>query len=89
MGTVYKKSYTKPLLKGAELFTRKGQRFARWKDSKGRKRTAKLTVGGTGSDGSRFRRGHIPPSIAMGRDVLWKSRPVAGMRRQRGRCLSI
>jgi hypothetical protein len=32
MGSVFKKTYTKPLPAGAELFSRKGQRFARWKD---------------------------------------------------------
>ena len=44
MATVFKKTYTKPLPDGAELFTRKGQRFARWKDGKGKTRTAKVTV---------------------------------------------
>ena len=49
MGTVYRKSYTKPLPKGADLFTRKGERFARWKDRKSKARTARVT---TGEDGS-------------------------------------
>jgi hypothetical protein len=31
MGTVYRKTFTKPLPPGAELFTRKGQQLARWK----------------------------------------------------------
>ena len=44
MATVFRKTYTKSLPDGAELFTRKGQRFARWKDSKGKTRTAKVTV---------------------------------------------
>ncbi len=35
MGTVYRKTFTKPVPAGAETFTRKGQRFARWKDRKG------------------------------------------------------
>ncbi|MCH7885841.1 MAG: hypothetical protein IIC01_11410 [Planctomycetes bacterium] len=35
-GTVYKKTYTKPLPPDAEAFTRKGERFARWKDAKGK-----------------------------------------------------
>lgn len=35
---------------GAEIFVRKGQRLARWKDSKGKTRTAPLTVGEDGSD---------------------------------------
>jgi integrase len=49
MGTVFKKTVTRPLPKGAELFTKQGQQFARWKPSKGRARTAKVT---TGKDGS-------------------------------------
>jgi integrase len=34
--------YTKPLPPGAEVFTRKGKRFARWQDSKGKRREAPL-----------------------------------------------
>ncbi len=44
MGTVYRETFTKPLPSGAELFTRKGERFARWPDRRGRKRTAKVTT---------------------------------------------
>jgi integrase len=44
MGTVFRKSVTKPLPAGAELFTRKRQQFARWKDRRGRTRTAPITV---------------------------------------------
>src|SRR5262249_41718309 len=50
MGAVFKKTVTKPLPAGAEIFTRKGDRCARWRDSKGRTRTAALTVGKDGSD---------------------------------------
>lgn len=50
MATVCRKTYTKPLPTDAELFTRKGERFARWKDAKGKTRTAKVT---TGKDGSK------------------------------------
>ena len=46
MGTVYKESFTKPLPPGAEILIRKGQRFARWKDAKGRSRTAPMTKDG-------------------------------------------
>lgn len=48
MGTVFKKSFTKPLPAGAEVFTRQGQQFARWKDAKGKVRKAAAT---TGTDG--------------------------------------
>ncbi len=50
MGTVYKKTVTRPLPKRAELFTKNGQPFARWKPAKGGKtRTAKVTTGADGS----------------------------------------
>lgn len=49
MATVLKKTFTKPLPEGAELFTRKGRRLARWKDAKGKTRAARLT---TGQDGA-------------------------------------
>ena len=49
MGTVFKKTVSRPLPKGAELFTKQGQQLARYKPSKGRARTAKVT---TGKDGS-------------------------------------
>ena len=32
MATIYKKTYTKLLPPNAEVFSRKGERFARWKD---------------------------------------------------------
>lgn len=48
MGTVYRETYTKPLPEGAEVFTRDGECWARWKarDRKGneRTRTARVTV---------------------------------------------
>lgn len=50
MGTVLKKTVTKRLPTGSETFVRKGERFARWKDRRGKTRTAPLTVGKDGSD---------------------------------------
>ena len=50
MGAVYKKTVTKVLPAGSEIFERKGERFARWVDAKGKKRTAPLTTGNDGSD---------------------------------------
>jgi len=50
MGTVYRKSFTKPLPTGAEIIMRTGKRFARWKDAKGKSRTAPLTTGTDGTD---------------------------------------
>ncbi len=49
MGSVFKKTVTKALPAAAEIFTRKGERFARWK-TKGKTRTAPLTMGEDGSD---------------------------------------
>ena len=48
MGTVYRKTATKPLPAGAKLIVRKGQRLAEWKDAKGKTRTAPLTTGQEG-----------------------------------------
>jgi integrase len=50
VGTVFKKTYTKPLPLGAETFIRKGERFARWRDRRGKTRTAPLTNGEDGSE---------------------------------------
>ncbi len=50
MGTVYKKTATKPIPHGAELFTKNGKRFARWKPSTGKTRTAPVTTGNDGTD---------------------------------------
>jgi hypothetical protein len=49
MGTVFKKTTTRPLPPGAEVIVRKGERFARWK-AKGKTRTAPLTTGEGGAD---------------------------------------
>jgi len=47
MASVFRKSYTKPLPATAELFTRRGQEFARWRVG-GKLRTAKVTTGKNG-----------------------------------------
>ncbi len=49
VGSIRRKTYTKPLPDGAELFTRKGETFARWKDGRGKTRTAPATTGADGS----------------------------------------
>ena len=49
MGAIFRKTFTKPLPADAETFARKGEVSARWKDRKGRARTARVT---TGKDGS-------------------------------------
>lgn len=50
MGTVFKKAVTKAKPKTAEVFTHKGERWARWKDAKRRTRKAKLTTGEGGQN---------------------------------------
>lgn len=44
MGVVFKRTATKPLPVGAELFARKGERFARWTSAKGKTRTAPVVI---------------------------------------------
>ena len=50
MGTVFKKTATKPLPVGAKIIVRKGQRLAEWLDAKEKRRTASVTVGRNGTD---------------------------------------
>src|SRR3954470_7483280 len=50
MGSTFKKIVTRPLPQGAEIVVRKGERLARWRDSKGKVRTAPLTTGQDGFD---------------------------------------
>ena len=47
MATVYKETFAKPLPTDAEVYTRKGQRFARWRDSKGKRRMGRLNADGS------------------------------------------
>jgi integrase len=49
VGTVFRKQITKKLPDAAELFIRKGERFARWRDAKGKARIAPVTVGRDGT----------------------------------------
>ena len=44
MVTVYKKTFTKPLPANAEVFTRKGEKMARWKTARGKAKTASVTT---------------------------------------------
>ena len=50
MGTVYGETHTKPLPDEAELFTRKGEPFAKWRDRRGKRRTARVVTGNGRSD---------------------------------------
>jgi integrase len=46
MGSVYRKAVTKSLPADAEIIIRKGEKLARWRDGKGKTRTATLTDAG-------------------------------------------
>ena len=50
MASVFRKTATKPLPANAEIIIRKGERLARWKDSRGKNRTAAVTTGRDGTD---------------------------------------
>lgn len=50
MGTVFRKTVTKAMPPSAEIIERKGQRHAKWIDSKGKSRTAPMTTGNDGKD---------------------------------------
>jgi len=50
MGTVYRKTATKPLPAEAKIIVRKGQRLAEWTDAKKKRRTATVTTGRDGTD---------------------------------------
>lgn len=49
MGTIFKKTVTRPLPAGAEIVTRQGARIARWK-VRGKTRTAPIITGQDGTD---------------------------------------
>lgn len=49
MGTIFRKTFTKPLPAGAKIIVRDGERPVRWKDAKGRTRTA-IMVGDDAAD---------------------------------------
>ena len=50
MGSVFKKTVTRPLPPNAEIITRQGVRLARWRDGKGKTRTSPVTIGKDGTD---------------------------------------
>ena len=50
MGCVHSKTVMKPLPSGADIFVRKGERFAYWRDAKRKIRTAELTKSKDGAD---------------------------------------
>jgi len=50
MGTIYRRNILKLVPAGAELFTKRGKRFARWTDRRGKTRTAEIHVTQVGGE---------------------------------------
>src|SRR3954447_17545725 len=50
MGSVTRKTFTKPLPPSAEIIIRQGVRLARWRDARGKIRTAPATTGNDGTE---------------------------------------
>src|SRR5262249_40524233 len=67
MGTVYRKAVTKPLPANAEVITRKGEKLARWRDAKGKTRTAPLTDAG---DRIRIESGTVYAQLRDGQGIV-------------------
>src|SRR6188768_3119230 len=57
MASVYRKTVTRNLPSGAELFRRQGSQYARWTDSKGKRQTAPVIQGRDGSQRVRVESG--------------------------------
>ena len=70
MATVYRKTVTKPLPENAEIITRKGERLARWKDGRGKTRTAPLTTGRDGSGRIVFQAGTFTAKYRDGQGIV-------------------
>ena len=65
MGNVFKKTVTRPLPPNAEIITRQGVRLARWRDAKGKTKTAPVT---TAKDGAERIRDESSTYVARYRD---------------------
>ena len=48
MATVYRKKIIRPMPDGAEIVTRRGRQLVRWRDGRGKNRTAEIAVGKDG-----------------------------------------
>ncbi len=84
MGAVFKKTVTRPLPEGAELFTKQGLQYARWKPSRGRVRTARVTTGKDGSPRILDESRTYTAKFRDGEGIVAKSQQDAGMRWRRG-----
>jgi hypothetical protein len=65
MGNVFKKTVTRPTPPNAEIITRQGVRLARWRDTKGKTKTAPVT---TAKDGAERIRDESSTFVARYRD---------------------
>ena len=70
MGSVFKKTVTRPLPPDAEIITRQGVRFARWRDGKGKTRTAPVTTGKDGTERIRDESGTYVARYRDGDDIV-------------------
>ena len=82
MGTVFKKTFTKPLPLNAEVFTSKGETFAKVKPPKGRTVTYPVTTGKNGSQRILVETGTYVAKYRDGSGIIHneKSRPAAAKR---------
>ena len=48
MANLFRKTYTRALPEGAEVFTRRGKRMSRWTNGLGRTQTAEVSTDGQG-----------------------------------------
>jgi hypothetical protein len=69
VGSVFRKSVTRPVPKGAEIITRDGEHYAKWKPAKGRTKTARVT---TGKNGSLRIIDESATFVAKFRDARWR-----------------
>ena len=84
MGSVFRKTVTRPLPEGAELFTKAGEQFARWKPAMVGPRRLRSSWGQMVGHGFGQSRRHTRPATAMVKGSSGKSRPVAGTKGPQG-----
>ncbi len=70
MASVYRKTVTRKLPADAELFTRKGERFAQWKDGKGKRQSAPVFENREGSLRVRIESGTFVAKYRDGQGIV-------------------
>src|SRR3954452_4116690 len=78
MGCIFRKTVTRPLPPGSEIIVRQGARLARWRDGKGKVRTAPLTTGRDGGERIRDEAGTYFPRSRDGNGVVVETPPGCG-----------